>query len=416
MKSKNSKRLFTTLLVLVLTAGVYFLGFFSFKWTRSDVEKEVLKILDAYDEHYYYKDGDVVDKIVDAIFDQYSEYYTPSEYAELKRKTLGQNTGIGLSFLSGSLVVYGVAVNSPCYNQGVKAGGTLLSATKGETTKFGNDAKELLQSLTQGETVTISVDYSGEVQTFTITKSEYNDSYVTYQSSSGTYVFHEKQSSMQLEKCSNDVIGKSGVGYIKLSSFNGKGEGSYGTASQLKTALLKFKEEGNKKLILDLRNNGGGYMDVASKISGILIQKHQTPQVLSVSEDRNGNRTSHYIGENFYDDYGFEKIVVLANINTASASEMLIGAMLDYDDNNVVQVVIEGYENNGETIYKTFGKGIMQTTYSYRDGSAIKVTTAKVFWPKSNVCIHGVGITENTSEKVVNSSDKNALVYALQII
>jgi carboxyl-terminal processing protease len=416
MKSKNSKRLFTTLLVLVLTAGVYFLGFFSYRWTRSSVVKDVLKILEIYEKHYYFKSDEVVDQIVDAIFDDYSTYYTAEEYAQIKSKNNGKNFGVGLSFYTGTLDIYNVDVNSPCYKAGVKAGGTLLSATTSGVLTNGFEAKETIENLSEGDQVDITIDYGGSVETFSVVKSRYGLSYVTYMNSIGAYVFHEKDNSMQFEKNSNAVISEEGVGYIKLNSFSGKADNSYGVVYQMKTALEKFKQDGNKKLILDLRNNGGGDMEVVSSVGSMLVKKQQAPQYIAISEDRNGNKKYYHLSNNSYGDYGFEKIIILANINTASASEMLIGAMLDYDDDNAVQVIIDGYTLNGETVYKTYGKGIMQTTYKYPDQSAVKVTTAKVFWPKSNVSIHGVGITENTSSKVIKAVNQSAYSLALQII
>ena len=103
MKNKNLKKIFTTFLVAVFITGVYFLGFFTYKWTRSDTEKDFLKILDAYDK-YYYSDGKIVDKIMDALFDEYSRYYTPEEYEALKRANKGENVGVGLSFISISIL------------------------------------------------------------------------------------------------------------------------------------------------------------------------------------------------------------------------------------------------------------------------------------------------------------------------
>lgn len=416
MKNKNLKRVFTTLLVLVLTAGVYFLGFFSYRWTRSSVVKDVLKILEIYEKHYYFKSDEVVDEIADAIFDDYSTYYTAPEYAQITSKNNGKNFGVGLSFYTGTLDIYNVDVNSPCYKAGVKAGGTLVSATKGGVLTNGFEAKETLENLSEGEEVSIGIDYGGNVETYNVLKSRYGLSYVTYMNSIGAYVFHEKDNSMQFEKNSNAVISGEGVGYIKLNSFSGKADNSYGVVYQMKTALEKFKQDGNKKLILDLRNNGGGDMEVVSSVSSMLIKKRQSKQCFAISEDRDGNKKYYYLNGNISDDYGIEKIIILANINTASASEMLIGAMLDYDDNNAVQVIIDGYNRNGETVYKTYGKGILQTTYKYPDGSAVKVTTAKVFWPKSNVSIHGVGVTEATSNKVVKAVDKTAYSLALEII
>ena len=81
---------------------------------------------------------------------------------------------------------------------------------------------------------------------------------------------------------------------------------------------------------------------------------------------------------------------------TASASEALIGAMLDYDKEGIVNVVLSGYKDkSGEIVYRTYGKGIMQTTYENpTTGEAIRLTTAKIYWPTSDITIHGEGVTK----------------------
>ena len=85
----------------------------------------------------------------------------------------------------------------------------------------------------------------------------------------------------------------------------------------------------------------------------------------------------------------------MADSGTASASEAFIGACLDYDYRNIVKVVLS---RNSKGEYKTYGKGIMQTTFVNTSvGDALKLTTAKIYWPVSNISIHGVGITENLS-------------------
>lgn len=417
MSKKSFNRALTIIIIALSLVGSYFLGYFSFKWKLSDTEKTVLRILEAYEDYYYFKDENLVDIISDAIFDDYSTYYTPEEYEEVVNKALGENANFGLKFVSETLQIHSVIVNSPCFKSGVTAGGTLVSVTYNGVETFGKEGKLMMQELSVGQEVTIKIDYSGTEKSFTITKEEYNESYVTYIGSTGSYYFTDKTSGMQLEKYSNESLSASGVGYIKFSSFNGRSVNDYGSASQMRKVLLKFKEEGNTKLILDLRGNLGGYMDVASLISGMLVEPKQDKQVYSITINRDGKEKHHTFSKDSVIDYSwFEKIIVLADVNTASASEVLIGAMLDYDDKNIVSVIIEGHTEGDQIVYRSRGKGIMQTTYKYNDGSAIKLTTSRVFWPKSRICIHGVGITTNTSAKVHNAVGMDALSYALNIL
>ena len=414
MSKKSFRRVLTVLISLFVISGSYILGYFTFKWSLSPNERAVLSILDAYEKYYYFKDEEVVDIISDAIFDDYSTYYSPEEYEEVVKSALGQSVGVGLTFLGSSNAVYGVIVNSPCYHQGVTAGGTLVSVTVNGVERAGEEARDSLSNTTEGQEILLKIDYGGTEKVFTVTKKEYNQSYVTYRSSTGTYAFVDGDGEMVFEKISSDQITKSGVGYIKYSSFNGRSLDGYGSYSQMKKALDKFSKDGNSKLIFDLRGNGGGYLDVASSIGNMLVEGNGEEKTLQISVDRDGKETRHYFEPNRSQD--FEKIIVLVDKNTASASEALVGALLDYDDKDIVTVVVEGQEENGQTTYKSYGKGIMQTTYKNRNGSAVRVTTAKIFWPVSRTCIHGVGITTNVSAKVQNAVSVSAYDYALSII
>ena len=204
--------------------------------------------------------------------------------------------------------------------------------------------------------------------------------------------------------------------YIKYEQFSGRSAGNDGSVGQLKTALSMFKQGGYKNLILDIRNNGGVYMNILAEVAGLFVEQSGDNQVVSIAKNKDNEVQNFYIKNNSYNSYGFENIIVLANQNTASASEVLIGAMLDYDTQNKVTVVLDGFNNNGNTVYRTYGKGIMQTTYQNLNGSAVKLTTAKIFWPKSNISIHGTGVTTETSNKVKNAVGVNAYEYALNLL
>jgi carboxyl-terminal processing protease len=180
--------------------------------------------------------------------------------------------------------------------------------------------------------------------------------------------------------------------------------------------LEKFKSNGKSQLILDIRDNGGGYMDVLCEVAGMLVEKESNGQVVSITIDKYGKEKYFNSKNQTYNEYGFKKIVVLANEHTASASEILIGAMLDYDKSNRVSIVLDGHQKNGQTVYKTYGKGIMQTTYANLDSSAVKLTTAKMFWPKSRISIHDKGVTTQTSNKVYNATNGDAYLYALNML
>lgn len=135
-----------------------------------------------------------------------------------------------------------------------------------------------------------------------------------------------------------------------------------------------MEAQGMKRLIFDLRDNGGGLLDSVCDILDRVLPK----ELLVYTEDKNGNREEEWAKD---DDRIDVPMAVLVNGNTASASEIFTGALKDYDEAEII----------GTT---TFGKGIVQSIVPLSDGSAVKLTSAKYYTP-SGVCIHGTGIEPN---------------------
>jgi carboxyl-terminal processing protease len=198
------------------------------------------------------------------------------------------------------------------------------------------------------------------------------------------------------------ITGES-VAYIKYSAFSGTKSGLDGSNGQLTDALNIFKEKNKSKLILDLRGNGGGYMSILCQVASNFINVEDGKTALvAVAVDKNGNKENFVSKKSVYNSYGFEKIVVMCDEGTASASEALIGAMLDYDVNNIVSVVVSSSTLNGQTVYKSYGKGIMQSTFTNGiTGEAVKLTTAQIYWPVYGTTIHGVGLTPKLDNRIL---------------
>ncbi len=413
--NKILKNIIISVCVAIISVGVFFLGFFTREWTYSETQRALINLLDKYEKYYFYKDEDVLNLIEDAILDDYSTYYDKEEYKAVQNSAMGKNYGVGLTFYQGSLKIVDVIMNSPCFNQGIKAGGILVSASCNGIIEKDNYDKvlEVVGNASQGDIIELAIDYNGEIKYYSVVKQKYNESYIVYKNSTGSYAYSLNGDKFELNLFDDDKIVNNGVGYIKYTSFNGKEQNEYGSYVQFKNALEKFKQDGNNKLILDLRGNGGGYLDILSKVSGLLVEDSGKNQVLAIVKDRNGNSKNYYVENKLSSNFNFEKIIVLADVNTASASEVLIGALLDYDSKNIVSIVLDGFESNGQTTYRTYGKGIMQNTFKNLDGSSVKLTVAQVYWPKGR-CIHGVGVTSETSSKVINATNGNALTFALE--
>jgi carboxyl-terminal processing protease len=341
--------------------------------------------------------------MADSILDKYSDYYTKEEYDIIKKSAKGIRYGVGLAFLKNSegIFIDTVLGNSPSENAGVKVGGKVLGiTTDGEFKPADENFFTVMDGIENGESYSLKISYDGEENVFDLTGQEYSETFVYYTDSQSSYRFSDKNgtSSMAMVKWQTEIDGliPEKTGYIRYTSFSGTKDNIYGSATQIKTVLEKFKEDGNSKLILDLRGNGGGYMDIMFSVASHFIGVKNGGKVLvSQAEYKKGKVDKFYSNKVDYLNYGFEKIVILADDGTASASEALIGACLDYDTRNIVNVVLSRSEENGEYVYRTYGKGIMQTTYeNFTMGDAIKLTTAKIYWPTSNVCIHDVGITK----------------------
>ena len=283
---------------------------------------------------------------VAGVGDVYTSYYTPEEYASFKEKSSGVYAGIGIQMTidpaDNTILITEVFEGSPAEKAGILAQDKIIKA--GDTTVTGDDF-ELIPKIVKGEPntqVNLTIYRPSENKVYDLRITRQNVSYpsVTY-------------------KMMDDRLT-----YIKISQFE---ETTY---EQFKKALVYAKDQKAKGLILDLRNNPGGLLHVTEKIADELL-----PKVLIVStRDKNGAVDEAYSDENYID----LPITVIVNGQSASASEVLSGALKDHKRAKLV----------GET---TFGKGVVQSIVPLTDGSALKLTTAKYFTP-SGICIQGIGI------------------------
>ena len=180
------------------------------------------------------------------------------------------------------------------------------------------------------------------------------------------------------------------IGYISISEFDDV------TDDQFIAALDDLNSQGMENLIIDLRDNGGGLVDVTCDILDQLL-----PEGLIVyTEDKDGNREEETSDAEHYFD---GKMAVLVNGNSASASEIFAGAIKDYGVGTLIGT-------------QTFGKGIVQSLFPLSDGSAIKVTVSRYYTPAGNN-IHEVGITPDIIlEKDTESEEDNQLQKAIDVL
>ena len=417
------KKILSVIGVLVFGVGMFFVGYFVRNFKDPDLVS--LKfVLDTYKKHYLEQEDNYIELMVEGLLDEYSEYYTKEEYELIKKTAKGVRSGIGVTVANrdGNAYLSDIKGNSPAEIAGVKKGGYIIGMKKATESEFVainyKSFSTTIDSYANGEKFNLKVDYGGEEKTFEVAKREYTETYVFYSDSTGSYRFTDwGGSSLELVKYDLELefTLPSDTAYLRYRSFNGTSNDLYGSAKQVEEVMEKFESSGKSKIIIDLRGNGGGYMDIMCDISAHFVGAQKNDRVLvSYAKYNDGKRDEFKSAKVKYTDYGFSNIIILADSNTASASEAFIGACLDYDDRNVVDVVLS---RNGNGEYKTYGKGIMQTTFvNFAVGDALKLTTAKIYWPKSNVSIHGVGVTKNLSafaSKIHNAPYQENIDYEL---
>ena len=352
----------------------------------SVIDEDVLEKADAIKaiiDTYYLEEVDtkkleegVYKGLVDGLEDPYSVYYTQEEYKEMIDSAEGVYYGIGAYLQQDVETMYVRVVRpikgSPAEKVGLLADDIIVSVD-GEDI-MGQDLN-LVVSKIRGEvgtTVKIGVAREGEDDYlyFDITRAEVESETVTYE---------------MLED---------EIGYIMLSEFDDV------STKQFTEAMEDLKSQGMKALIFDLRDNGGGNVDTSIEIADYILPEG----LVMYMEDKSGNREEFNSDASHHWD---RPIVVLANGNSASASEILIGALKDYDRCTLVGT-------------QTFGKGIVQQILPLGDGSGIKVTTAKYYSP-DGVCIHGEGFEPDVEveldvDKYLDEDIDTQLEKAIEVI
>jgi carboxyl-terminal processing protease len=283
--------------------------------------------------------------------DPHSTYLNPDEYKELRIGTSGQFGGLGIQvgMEDGFVKVISPIDDTPAFHAGVKAGDLIIrlddKSVKGMTL---NDAVKIMRGK-PGSDIELTIVREGEDKPL---------------------VIGVTRDIIKVKSVKNRMLDP-GYGYVRVSNFQSK------TPRDLLQAINDLKEEnGNelKGLVLDLRNNPGGVLNAAADVSDLFINKGK----LVYTEGRIEN--SHFeFNAKPGDVLNGAPMVVLINGGSASASEIVAGALQDHN-----RAVVMGS--------KSFGKGSVQTIQELRSGGAVKITTARYFTP-SGRSIQGEGIT-----------------------
>lgn len=362
------------LIFLIATAGII-VGRWSVAQSSSD---EIYKDLRLFTEvfttvkKHYVEEVNPHEIIISAIkgminsLDPHSAYLTAEAYKEFQTETKGEFGGIGIQIgiKDGVLTVIAPIEDTPAWKAGIQAGDKIIKID-GQPTKDMNinDAVSKMRG-PKGKPVTITIQRESwkEPKDITIIRDIIKIKSVKYK-----------------------MIDKE-IGYIKLTQFQES------TAQDLSAALKSLSEQGMQSLILDLRNNPGGLLQSAVDVA----EQFLPPKHLVVSiRGRSGEKMEYYT-ENLRPSYTDIPMVVLVNQGSASASEIVAGALQDWK-----RALILGVQ--------TFGKGSVQSLIPLSDGSALKLTTAKYYTPNGK-SIHSVGIIPDIIVKLESKNGKEVPV------
>lgn len=288
--------------------------------------------------------------------DPHSEFMDPEKYKELQNDTQGAFGGLGIivQLKDGFITVVAPMTNSPGYRAGLQSGDRIVKIDGKSTEKMGlEDAVKNLHGEPGTQVrLTIFRPSSNQTKEIQLARAVINVDMVT--DVNGRKEFK---------------LGENKVGYVRLVQFGEK------TSDDLEAALKKLKKQGLQGLVLDLRWNPGGLLEQAVDVCEKFLPRGQ---LVVTTEGRNSNQNSRRFAAG-HDELNGLPIVVLVNLNSASASEIVAGCLQD-----LKRAIILGE--------KSFGKGSVQSIIPLQDGSALRLTTAKYYTPSHKV-IHEEGIT-----------------------
>lgn len=348
MKYNNSK---LAVWLPIIIAGSLALGIFAGQFVNSSsFSSEKTKIDEVFQYiNKYYVDDIPLDSIQDVAItellhnlDPHSYYMTADETAKSRPDLDGNFTGIGITFyvLHDTVTVMSIIEDGGASKAGLKAGDRIISADSVNIAGIGIKSDSVKNYLcgSEGTIVNVDVIRDGKKLNFDITRAPINIESVHY--------------------CKIDDIG-----YIKISSF------SDNTGEQFADAVANLEKMNISSLVIDLRDNSGGYMHAAKQI----LDNFFNDKTLLVYTKGNNVGEEKLYSTGRGGSCSKYKLAVLVNEGSASASEILAGVLQDYDKGTIIGNI-------------TFGKGLVQRMFDLNDGSTLRLTVARYYLP-SGRCI-----------------------------
>ena len=378
------KRLIILLVFITTVFALYSIA-------RSEIDKkkkdDLYKQVELFSDTLAIIDSEYVDdtKAKDLIYgalkgmlgslDPHSQFMDPETYNELKVDTEGKFGGLGIEITvkDSLLTVVSPIEDTPAWKAGLKPNDRIVRINN-----------ELTRDMTLVDAVKKMRGKPGDPVNITIWR----------ESDKKLIEFKIVRDIIKIKDIKEALILEDGIGYIRLVEFREN------TLPQFKTALAKLNKEGMGALILDLRNNPGGLLDVAVKIAEQFVDNGK---MIVYTKGKKNNQNLEFISHNIHPINNMP-MIVLINEGSASGSEIVAGCLQDYK-----RAIIMGV--------KSFGKGSVQTVIPLSDGSALRLTTSKYFTPSGKI-IHGNGVipdivaeetkiepTENNKPKDEKSKD-----------
>ncbi len=320
----------------------------------------------------YFEDVDMTKALEGAIrgfleeLDPHSKYISNDELKTVNEQMQGEFEGIGIeySMLDGYITVISPIPGTPSDKAGIQSGDKIIEINGKSAYKIKTESVIKKLRGKKGSSVVVKILREGK-EPFDVTLIR---DQIPITSIIASFML-------------NDTIG-----YIKVNRF------ANNTSDELSYELKKLESEGMKKIILDLRNNGGGLLDQAVDIVDMFINSYDTI-VYTKGKLRNANDV-FYAKQNFTDI--MYPLAVIINNGSASASEIVAGAIQDLDRGLIV----------GE---RSFGKGLVQRQYTLEDGSAARITVAQYFTPSGRLIQRGYdgGIGEYYKEEAIEDTSLN---------
>jgi len=379
MKLFKLIRIFT-LILLVFSKPSYSANDETTIYEKIDIFSDVLdKINKEYVDEI--NQNEVMDAAINGVLqslDPYSAYMSPETFESMRTETSGEFGGLGIevSMEAGVVKVISPLDESPAYEVGVKAGDYIVKINNHQVQgKTLSEAVDLMRGPV-GSDIEITVRRRGERKAL---------------------VFNITRKIIKIQSVKSKKIDKN-IGYIRLTAFNEN------SSSQVKKKIREFDKD--KKIngyILDLRNNPGGLLSQAIKISDFFLSDGEIVSTKSRKENENRKWFA-----NTGDILNGKTLVVLINNGSASASEILAGALKDHKRAILI----------GET---TYGKGSVQSIIPLKNNGAIRLTISKYYLP-SGVSISEVGvdpdieISEDSDEFRINTESDNQLDFAVKLL